>query len=145
MSVKVIIEEDVGDRVFRMAASQLSSAASFAVNLHDRGLVQLDRQEAEFVARALRAALDTLAPEMDRVLPPAPPPIPAKAQEPPPRAGKRWEVEEDQKLVAEFKDGVDYRAMAKSFGRTPTAILERLLHHELIIVSVRPSPESTTQ
>lgn len=137
MSSKVIIEETIGERTFRLSAAQFHGVAQFATKLADRGMLQLDRGEAEFLARALRFALDAMpADVMEEQLPPEPetPPAPVKAAEPPPRAGKRWEAAEDEKLVSQFKSRVDYRTIAKDFGRTPTAIIERLLFHRLVTV-----------
>lgn len=137
MSSKVIIEETIGKRAFRLSAAQHLGIAQFAVMLGDRGMVQMDRVEAEFLARALRVALDAMPADVrEETLPQTPqtPPAPEKPPEPPARAGKRWDPEEDAKLVDVFKNGVDYRTIAKEFGRTPTAIIERLLFHKLVTV-----------
>ena len=104
----------------------------------------MDRSEAEFLARALRVALDAMP--YDLMEEPVPlttmePPAPPKAEEPPARAGKRWEQSEDHKLISQFKARVDYRTIAKDFGRTPTAIIERLLFHKL--VTVTPTEQET--
>ena len=144
MSSKAIIEETIGERTFRLSAAEFRGVVHFAAKLADRGMLELDRGEAEFLARALRVALDAMpAYVAENVLPPEPPtpPAPAKIAEPPARAGKRWEQEEDQKLIAQFKNKVDFRAIAKNFGRTPTAIIERLLHHKL--VTVMPTEQAT--
>lgn len=141
MSSKVIIEETNGARTFRLSGAQYLGVAQFAANLADRGMLQLDRLEAEFLARALRAALDAMPAGADNMMPqepmaaPATEQPPAKTAEPPPRAGKRWEVAEDEKLIVEFKKGIDLKAIAKDFGRTPTAIIERLLFHKLVVVT----------
>lgn len=144
MSSKVIIEETIGERTFRLSAAQFHGVAQFATKLADRGMLQLDRGEAEFLARALRVALDAMPADYfeDPVpLTPQEPPALPKAAEPPARAGKRWEAAEDEKLVSQFRSKVDYRTIAKDFGRTPTAIIERLLFHKL--VTVTPTEQAT--
>lgn len=144
MSRKVIIEETIGARTFRLSAAQVNGLAQFATMLGERGMLQMDRCEAEFLARALRVALDATpvdAPEEIVASEQQVAPAPVKAEQPPPRAGKRWEQSEDHKLISQFKAKVDYRTIAKDFGRTPTAIIERLLFHKL--VTVTPTEQAT--
>jgi hypothetical protein len=68
------------------------------------------------VLRALLAAIEAMekaAKKIDRVLPGA--------------AGKPWDAEEDESLVADFESGTTIAALAQTHQRTEGAIRSRLM------------------
>ena len=48
------------------------------------------------------------------------------------RVGEKWSIEEDEKLIEEFKSGLTIRQIAEIHNRKPGGIRARLKKHNLI-------------
>ena len=105
-------------------------------------ILDLTDEDLRFLANLAPAILATLA-QLDRPPPPlpAPKPTPTPTVASPVRTGKPWSDAEDQRLAATFATGATVSAIAEAFQRTPGAILARLIHLDLVLVTPKPAPQ----
>ena len=154
MTTSYLVEEAVGDRHRALAASISNNSVIISMVFDNSVTLQISLDELKFIARAagtlpqwLLDADDVAGPTRHPDEPkefkttqsaPRSSEAPPDPEEPKPeRHGQKWDDEEDQRLLHSFQvEEKDARTIARDFGRSPSSIVSRLLH--LDVIEVQP-------
>ncbi len=152
MSTSYLVEEAVGDHHRALAASISNDAVIISMAFDNAVTLQISLDELKFIARAAATLPQWLLdadgaagpsrhpddPKEFKTTQTAPAAKSSKPERPKPdRHGQKWDDAEDQKLVDAYQvEEKSVRAIALDFGRSPSSIVSRLLHLE--VVEVKP-------
>lgn len=151
MTTSYLVEETKGECHRALAATISNDSVIISMTFDNAVNLQVSLDELKFIARAAGTLPQWLL-EAEDVPGPSRHPEEAKhyktnatktdvdaPMEPgeakPERHGQRWSAEEDQQLVRAFQiDELDVRSLSRNFGRSPSSIVARLLHLNVVEV-----------
>ncbi len=152
MTTSYLVEETKGECHRALAATISNDSVIVSMTFDNTVNLQISLDELKFIARAAGTLPQWLL-EIEDVPGPSRHPdvaknyktnattstdvdAPMEADEPKPeRHGQRWSAEEDQRLLDAFQTNKrDVRSISRDFGRSPSSIVARLLHLDVVEV-----------